>query len=148
MSKFHFSSPYQHHHFILSPTSSAMNLESSNNTSKTTVVNVKTVKGEFVYIGRKVRNGLWGCPQSKWHNPFHLRDHGNDRDLVLKRYRDYILREPELLASLHELKGKQLACWCKPKACHGDVLVELIEEQERATEELLSNSVKLLCRME
>ena len=25
------------------------------------------------------------------------------------------------------LRGKRLGCVCKPKACHGDVLVELIE---------------------
>lgn len=29
---------------------------------------------------------------------------------------------------LLELKGKRLGCWCKPAPCHGDVLVELIEE--------------------
>lgn len=28
----------------------------------------------------------------------------------------------------HEFKDKTLACWCKPKACHGDVLVELMGE--------------------
>lgn len=26
-----------------------------------------------------------------------------------------------------ELEGKNLGCWCKPEACHGDILVELIE---------------------
>ena len=31
---------------------------------------------------------------------------------------------------LSELKGKRLGCWCKPAPCHGDVLVELIEEME------------------
>ena len=27
-----------------------------------------------------------------------------------------------------ELKGKTLGCFCKPKSCHGDVLVELANE--------------------
>jgi hypothetical protein len=27
-----------------------------------------------------------------------------------------------------ELKGKVLGCWCKPDACHGDVLAELADE--------------------
>ena len=31
--------------------------------------------------------------------------------------------------SLHELKGKQLGCWCKPGVCHGDVLVKLYNEK-------------------
>lgn len=34
----------------------------------------------------------------------------------------------ETRALLLELRGKVLGCWCKPKACHGDVLVKLIEE--------------------
>ena len=30
------------------------------------------------------------------------------------------------LKDLHELKGKTLGCFCKPKRCHGDILVELV----------------------
>jgi hypothetical protein len=30
-----------------------------------------------------------------------------------------------LLNDLVELKGKTLGCWCKPKTCHGDILVKL-----------------------
>jgi hypothetical protein len=30
---------------------------------------------------------------------------------------------------LKELEGKALGCWCKPKSCHGDVLIKLIEEK-------------------
>ncbi len=33
------------------------------------------------------------------------------------------------MASLHKLKGKRLGCWCHPDKCHGDILVELLEEQ-------------------
>lgn len=29
---------------------------------------------------------------------------------------------------LLELEGKNLGCWCKPEACHGDILVKLIDE--------------------
>ena len=34
--------------------------------------------------------------------------------------------KPQLLNDLHELKGKTLGCFCKPKICHGDILVELV----------------------
>jgi hypothetical protein len=27
--------------------------------------------------------------------------------------------------------GKKLGCWCRPKACHGDVLIELAEAVQR-----------------
>jgi len=35
---------------------------------------------------------------------------------------------PELLKELEKLRGKILGCWCKPKACHGDVIIELLDE--------------------
>ena len=42
--------------------------------------------------------------------------------------------ERRLSADLHELRGKDLACWCKPgEPCHADVLIE-VANQERAGE--------------
>jgi len=70
-----------------------------------------------VYIGRG----------SKWGNPFKIGEHG-DRSEVIRKYKAYILEKPELLAALPELYGKILGCWCSPKACHGDVLIELCEK--------------------
>ena len=82
---------------------------------KTLVVN--KYKEDFdVYIGRP----------SKWGNPYEIGIDGT-RAQVIEKYRRYVLRHPKLLASVRELKGKRLGCFCKPKACHGDVLVELIE---------------------
>lgn len=60
-------------------------------------------------------------------NPFEIGKDG-DRKEVIEKYRQYILNKPELMNSLHELKGKVLACWCKPLPCHGDILVELCEK--------------------
>jgi hypothetical protein len=38
-----------------------------------------------------------------------------------------IARRRRVLASLHELRGKNLACWCSPsQSCHADLLLELI----------------------
>lgn len=72
-----------------------------------------------VYIGRP----------SKWGNPFRLADE-SEREWLLERYRQWLMEQPDLLASLHELKGKTLGCWCHPKACHGDVLAELANNLE------------------
>lgn len=77
-----------------------------------------------VYIGRE--NRTYGLPASKWGNPFRL-ERESDRPIVLARYRIWLLGEKELLAALPELRGKRLACWCSPLACHGDVLAELAE---------------------
>lgn len=63
---------------------------------------------------------------TKWGNPFRI---GRDgwRKEVIEKYREYLLGRPDLLAALPELKGKVLGCWCKPLACHGDVLAEMAD---------------------
>ncbi len=71
-----------------------------------------------VYIGRP----------SKWGNPFSVGKDGT-RETVIKKYKFWIMLQPELISSLHELKGKILGCWCSPLLCHGDVLVELVKER-------------------
>jgi hypothetical protein len=48
----------------------------------------------------------------------------------LRRYEEHVRASPELMASLHELRGKDLACWCAPQPCHGDVLLKLVAEIE------------------
>lgn len=50
-----------------------------------------------VYIGRP----------SKWGNPFTIGKDGT-REEVMDKYEDWIPEQPELMASLHELKGKTL----------------------------------------
>jgi hypothetical protein len=34
------------------------------------------------------------------------------------------------MQSLDELEGKTLGCFCKPKPCHGDVLLELLSQKK------------------
>lgn len=80
------------------------------------VVNVRTERYD-VYIGRP----------SKWGNPFVIGKDGS-RDEVVQRYEQWILTQDDLLKDLHELKGKTLGCFCKPAACHGDILVKLVEK--------------------
>jgi hypothetical protein len=75
-----------------------------------------------VYVGR---GGAYG-PGSKWGNPFKIdRRRGRTRAHVIAQYRAWIVEQPELMASLDELCGKDLVCWCAPEPCHADVLLEL-----------------------
>lgn len=92
----------------------------------TTVVhNLK--EGFDVYIGREVSEH--GRPASKWANPFVMaNDSDAERERALSQYREWVVGQPELMASLEELRGKRLGCWCAPKRCHGNVLAELIDE--------------------
>ncbi len=81
----------------------------------TTVVNIHHNKKYDVYIGRP---SIWG-------NPFSVRD--SSRADCIRQYREYILANTELLAKIHELRGKTLGCFCKPHACHGDILAILAD---------------------
>ena len=85
-------------------------------------------KPNTLYIGRNMSFYVNGATQSKWANPFSVKKYS--RDEVITMYEEYIRQKPELMNSLHELKGKELGCWCKPLACHGDVLIKLLKESE------------------
>jgi hypothetical protein len=79
-----------------------------------------------VYIGRGP-DPLTGEP-SRWGNPFVIGKDGT-RAEVIRKHREWILRQPELVAMLHELRGKRLGCWCSGVHCHGETLAELAEGQ-------------------
>jgi hypothetical protein len=90
----------------------------------TTVVNIKTRARFDVYVGRY--NLTYGLRSSKWANPFKIGRDGT-REEVIEKYRRRVLETPSLMADLGELRGRVLGCWCKPAACHGDVLAELAD---------------------
>lgn len=80
----------------------------------------RTAPADAVYIGR-------GSP---WGNPFRIGDFWRERgrnmtrEDVIERYRIHVL--PTL--NLAPLKGKHLLCYCKPAACHGDLLLKSANE--------------------
>lgn len=80
------------------------------------------------YIGRNMSFYVKGTDQSKWHNPFPVKKYG--REKCLEMYENYIKNNEKLYNSLEELKDKELGCWCKPEACHGDILLKLLNEVE------------------
>ena len=71
-----------------------------------------------LYIGRP---SIWG-------NPFVIGKDGTRADVV-RKYREWVLTQPALLAKIGSLKGKKLGCWCSPDACHGDVLAEMANKE-------------------
>jgi hypothetical protein len=70
-----------------------------------------------VYIGRP---SIWG-------NPFEIGKHGN-REEVIAKYKEYVLNDPLLMSQIMDLDGQVLGCWCRPKHCHGDALIEIMED--------------------
>lgn len=90
----------------------------------TTVVNLKTGVPYDIYIGRAGhgQDGYFG-------NPFKLRP-DEPRGTTLQRYREYFQSrlgtDAEFARRILELKGKTLGCFCKPHACHGDIIAEYL----------------------
>ena len=79
----------------------------------TKVVNVRKTKNYDVYIGRG----------SSWGNPYAIGP-DDDREEVIRKYkydfdRGFLKGGKE---DFRELAGKTLGCYCKPEACHGDVI--------------------------
>ena len=84
---------------------------------RTRVVN-RELEPYDVYIGRP----------SVWGNQFYIGRDGS-RKQVVKLYERWLRASPYYMAKARkELKGKVLGCWCKPEACHGDILVTICEE--------------------
>ena len=86
-----------------------------------------TLKTQIVHCKRENYNIYIGRP-SKWGNPYVIGRDGTRKD-VIEKYKQYILASPDLLNSIEELRGKKLGCWCRPYSCHGDVLIELLDEK-------------------
>lgn len=93
------------------------------------VVNVKTDRYD-VYIGRG--GGRSGLHPSDYANPFRIgapdpNGYPMTRETVIALFRRYaearLSVEPDWL---EPLRGEVLGCHCAPKACHGDVIVELL----------------------
>lgn len=86
----------------------------------TQVVNKKRGEAYDVYIGR-------GSP---FGNPFVIGRDGDRLD-VIRKYRSYfhakLRTEPEFVHQVEALRGKRLGCFCKPAACHGDVIAEHLD---------------------
>lgn len=85
------------------------------------------IDDNHIYIGRR-NVYVKGTYQSKWHNPFSVKKYG--REGCMAKYKEYIMKDKKLLGQIEELRGKILGCWCKPEKCHGDVLLELLNEKK------------------
>lgn len=89
-----------------------------------TVVNKRThvPTPNDTYIGR---GSIWG-------NPFHIGADGSRQDTIdkygaLMHGRLNGDKAEYWVEELLKLQGRTLVCFCKPQACHGDILEELIE---------------------
>lgn len=70
-----------------------------------------------------------------WGNPFsHMQETKAKykvatREEAIQNHKEWVVKQSKLMKRLHELWGLTLGCYCKPLACHGDTLIELINER-------------------
>lgn len=105
---------------------------------KPKVVHVK-MDPTATYIGRGRARVGGTC--SSWGNPFRIdepnKPRDGTRDTVIRKYAMWLTSQPILMAKARtELRGKNLACWCSPRSCHGDVL--LVVANSTTDEEAIS----------
>jgi len=97
------------------------------NIAITRVINIKTEPEfqsekstpSYEYIGRG----------SYWGNPYSMYEEGDDREEVIRKYKydfDYEKFPNKEKSEVYKLAGKRLGCFCKPQACHGDVLADFL----------------------
>jgi hypothetical protein len=100
----------------------------------TRVVNLR--KEPFdVYIGRAGhgQDGYFGNPYAVNHTCGRCGEFHDKPLTTLFCFKAYfeerVATDPEFRARVLSLKGKTLGCFCKPKACHGDLIVEWLNKQ-------------------
>ena len=93
--------------------------------TRTKVVNIAKAEEYDIYIGRTGHgyDGYFG-------NPFKVPPYTRSESIEAynKYARERVSKDPEFRKRVKELYGKRLGCFCKPLACHGDVLVKLTHQ--------------------
>lgn len=100
-------------------------MERNQNESVTRVVN--RYKEPFdVYIGR---GSMWGNPYSHKDGTLAAHQVATVEEAV-ESYRCHLMQQIATMeittSELRALEGKTLGCFCKPKPCHGDAIIEVI----------------------
>jgi len=97
--------------------------------TETTVVNIRN-EPCCIKITRKPNGLLAATPGFGYYgNPFTVEEYG--REECLRLYKEYfdnrIVTDPVFRAAILSLRGKRLGCFCKPLACHGDIIKEWLD---------------------
>lgn len=86
----------------------------------------------MIRVNKDSQYDVFAGRPSKFSNPFVKGKDGN-RDVVIKKFEEYIRIHPKLNEFLDELDGKRVACWCTlNEKCHVDVFAKLIHERKQS----------------
>lgn len=73
---------------------------------------------------------------TRFGNPYKTHSAGGDytREESIRRYRNWfetkVSQNEEFREAVEDLRGKTLSCWCVPKPCHGDVILDYLDDTE------------------
>jgi hypothetical protein len=97
---------------------------------RTSVVHVSEDYDVYIGRGKCPKTGI----ESPWGNPFSHKSGTlaqfkvNTRKEAMIAHRAWLPKQKELMDRIEELRGMRLGCWCKPKPCHGDNIVDILDE--------------------
>jgi hypothetical protein len=100
----------------------------------TKVINIKSKELYDVYIGRagQGQDGYFG-------NPYILGKDGS-REEIMEKYRKYFFQrmceDTHFRIKIENLENKILGCFCKPEACHGDIIKDYLDNKEKYRKDL------------
>lgn len=115
---------------------------------KTQLVNLRKFELEDIdtYIGKK--SDTYDLSDSPFSNPFDKSEYGREnavKHFKLYFYRRY-LEEKDFRMALHDIEGDTLGCWCYPRRCHGEVIVDILnkhmEEGTKGTIEYMEEKLE------
>jgi hypothetical protein len=105
--------------------------------NKTKLINIRGHGAEKMdtYIGSE--SETYDLDKSLFSNPFSKSEYG--REDAVKHFKLYLYRryfeDKEFRTALHSIEGDTLGCWCYPRRCHGEVIVDLLNiHMESGTE--------------
>lgn len=69
-------------------------------------------------------------------NPYPESKYGRDRCIEMFRedFEERLESDPEFRSAVENLRGETLGCYCKPKPCHGDVILGYIRSVHTETD--------------
>jgi hypothetical protein len=72
-------------------------------------------------VGTKLEGSVYCGRPSKYGNPFKTGIDGNRTEVIEKHRIDQ---------AKNELRGTNLICWCAPKSCHCDIILEVANQSD------------------
>ena len=87
---------------------------------------LKNAPKDAVYIGR---GSIWGNPYVHGDSTYPDTVKVSSREEAIKAFEAMVRKDENIIQYIRtHLKGKDLVCFCAPKACHGDILLQIANE--------------------